>query len=258
MSTGTIPKGPSSELIESRIDKAIAANLSVDSGLVRFNNLGDVMEFAKMMAISGQAVPPHLRNQIGFCFSVCVYALEWRFSPFAVANKTYVVNDRLCFESQLIHAVIQQRAPLIGYLQHSFAGEGGKRTCTVWANIRGLDEPKKYTSPPIESILPKNSPLWKTKPDLQLFYNTTRDWARMHFPDVIMGVYTDSEMEDHKGDTTLVDSPAFETVDSAPTTATEKLMQHMIAAAEAKQESASSGLTDDEKEAILKAEATQS
>ena len=63
--------------------------------------------------------------------------------------------------------------------------------------VRGEEEPMEYTSPPLEQIVPKNSPLWKTKPALQLYYNTLRDWARMYFPDVIMGVYTDDEIETH-------------------------------------------------------------
>ncbi|WFU46042.1 recombinase RecT (plasmid) [Bradyrhizobium sp. CB82] len=42
----------------------------------------------------------------------------------------------------------------------------------------------------------KGSPLWDIKPDLQLFYNMSRDWARMYAPDVISGMYGRDEMED--------------------------------------------------------------
>ena len=192
MSQGTQGK---SELIEQRIDKQVAGQMAVHEGGLTVANMGQAMEFAKMMAVANIALPSHLRNNVGACLAVCIQAIEWRMSPFAVANKTYCVNDRIAFESQLIHAVIEQRAPLVGRLRHSFAGEGQNRTCTVWAMTRGESEPFSYTSPPIGQITPKNSPLWKTKPDLQLYYNASRDWARMYFPDVIMGVYSDDEIE---------------------------------------------------------------
>jgi hypothetical protein len=182
------------ELIESKIDRGLANRIAVDSGGLDIHNMGEAMEFAKLMAVSGTAVPAHCRNAPGLCLAICVQAMEWRMSPFAVANKSYVVNDRVAYESQLIHAVIEQRAPIQARLRHSFSGSGETRKCKVWATVIGETEPMEYESPEIKAIVPKNSPLWKSKPDLQLYYNTTRDWARMYFPDVIMGVYSDDEI----------------------------------------------------------------
>jgi len=198
MSTGELTKTKpktQTELIESKINREAAGSLIVSSGGMAFKDMAEVMEFAKIMSVAGQAVPPHMRSQPGFCLAVCIQALEWRMSPFAVANKSYVVNDRICYESQLIHAVIEQRAPIKERLKHEFKGAGQQRTCRVWATAKGESVDSSYESPPFEQIQPKNSPLWKTKPDLQLFYNTSRDWARMYFPDVIMSVYSDDEMD---------------------------------------------------------------
>lgn len=164
------------------------------------------MELAKLMAVSQHAVPPHCRNQAGLCLGLAIQAIEWRMSPFAVASKSYVVNDRIGYESQLIHAVIEQRAPITSRLRHKFIGTGDKRQCVVWATAKGETEPLEYTSPEFGKITPKNSPLWKTKPDLQLFYNASRDWARMYFPDVIMGVYADDELDSIPG-SQAVDRP---------------------------------------------------
>lgn len=190
-------KQPSAEMIEAKIDRDRAGSLKISAsdGGVSFASMVEVMEFAKLMAIGGVALPAFLRTNVGACLAVCIQAIEWRMSPYAVANKSYCVNDRLCFESQLIHAVIEQRAPITGRLRHKFTGEGATRRCVVWASVRGESEPLEYTSPPFEQITPKNSPLWKSKPDLQLFYNASRDWARMYFPDVILGVYSDDEID---------------------------------------------------------------
>jgi hypothetical protein len=187
--------------IEDRIDRVAASTLEVSDALggLRFQNMVEVMEFAKCMAISETAVPKHLRGNPGMCLAVCIQALEWRFSPFAVANKSYVVNDRIGYESQLVHAVIEQRAPIIGRLKHRFDGEGEDRRCIVSATLRETNETLEYISPPFSKIQPKNSPLWKTKPDLQLYYNTSRDFCRAYFPDVLLGVYSAEELRDHVG-----------------------------------------------------------
>lgn len=185
------------ERINDAIDKQLAGRLSINrqAGGLDFTSMAEVMEFAKLLSVSQQAVPLHCRGQVGVCLGITIQAIEWRMSPYAVASKSYVVNDRLGYESQLIHAVIEQRAPIQGRLRHEFAGSGDKRTCRVWATPKGDSEPLSYTSQETGKIKPKNSPLWTSKPDLQLYYNTSRDWARMYFPDVILGVYADDELE---------------------------------------------------------------
>lgn len=183
--------------IEDKLDRQAIGEtiISQAAGGVNFQNMLEVMEFAKLMAISDVAVPKHLRGNPGACLAVCIQAIEWRMSAYAVAGKSYVVNDRISYESQLIHAVVEQRAPVSGRLRCSYRGQGDQRRCKVWASVKGEAEPFEYESAPFGQIQPKNSPLWKTKPDLQLFYNASRDWARMYFPDVILGVYAEDEIE---------------------------------------------------------------
>ncbi len=187
--------------IEERLDRVAMGNTPVSDqmGGIVFQNMTEVMEFAKLMSLSGNAVPKHLQGNPGMCLAVCVQAMEWRFSPFAVANKSYEVQSRLSFESQLVHAVIEQRAPIVGRMRHRFEGEGENRVCIVWATLRENNEILEYRSPPFSKIQPKNSPLWKTKPDLQQYYNTSRDFCRAYFPDVLLGVYSKEELNDHLG-----------------------------------------------------------
>jgi hypothetical protein len=206
------------EKIAKRIDRAASRDLMVSdaAGGVSFADVAQVMEFGKLMAVAGIAVPKHLRGNPGACVAVCVQAIEWRMSPFAVANKSYSVNDRLAFEAQLIHAVIQQRAPIKGRIKVEFAGEGDSRRCRVWAELR--DEPGEsveYISPPFLRITPKNSPLWKSDPDQQLFYFSVRSLCRRHFPDVLLGVFARDEVEDA--------APVAGSVRPAPASLTERL-----------------------------------
>jgi hypothetical protein len=183
--------------IAERIDPGRAQSLKVEpamGGLV-IRDMQELMDFAKMMSIGNISVPKHLRANPGACIAVILQAIEWKMSPFAVANKSYSVNDRLAYESQLIHAIILMRAPIRGRIQFAFSGEGPTRHCTVSATLSqrggGVVE---YTSPELSNIPVKNSPLWKNDPDQQLGYYSVRALARRHFPDVIMGVYEREEM----------------------------------------------------------------
>lgn len=182
--------------IEGAINKDVTAGtlVSQDGGGIAFSSIEQVMEFSKMMAVSKAAVPQHLRGNPGACLGVCVQALEWRMSPFSVANKSYFVSERLAYEAQLIQAVINQRAPIEGRIKGEYMGEGGERQLRVWATLKDGGDTVEYTSPMKKDIKVQNSPLWKSDPDQQLWYYSTRAMCRRHFPDVILGVYAKDEI----------------------------------------------------------------
>lgn len=192
--------------IEKRVDRAIAGAVVVnaDIGGVKFASMVEVMEFAKLMAVAGIAVPQHLRGNPGACLGIVVQAQELRVSPFALANKSYVANDRLAYESQVIHAIVEARAPIKGRLRHQIIGEEDERRCKVWATFRGEDSPHEYVSETLGKLRGargkndrgqvKGSPMWVDQPEVQLFYSASRTWARMFCPDVILGIYAIDEL----------------------------------------------------------------
>lgn len=198
--------------IEKRVDRAIAAPITVNMevGGVALENMGQVMEFAKLMSVSGSAVPKYLRGNPGGCLAICSRALRWQMDPFAVAEKSYqVVNkgeERIAYEAQLVHAVITARAPLRTRLRHEILGEGDERRCKVWGVFRGEDKPHEYTSPTLKELRDargrneygniKGSPLWDTVPEVQLAYSTYRQWCRLFASEVMLGIYTPDELED--------------------------------------------------------------
>lgn len=183
------------ERIAAKTDLTIAGATAVSSevGGLSFKDMGQVMEFAKLMAVAGQAVPKHLRAAPGACLAVSLQALNWRMDPFAVANKSYAVNDRIAYEAQLIHAVIEQRAPIKGRIKGAPEGEGQKRKWRLWCETDDGDR-IDYEGPEIGNIKTKNSPLWTADPDQQLWYYSVRAMCRRHFPDVILGVYEKEEL----------------------------------------------------------------
>jgi hypothetical protein len=198
--------------IERRVDRAIAAPIPVNAevGGLTLENMGQVMEFAKLMSVSGAAVPKYLRGNPGACLAICSRALRWQMDPFAVAEKSYMVvnkgEERVAFEAQLIHAVITARAPLKTRLRHEIVGEGDERRCVVWGTFKGEELPHKYTSETLKSLRDargrndygaiKGSPLWDTNPEVQLAYSTVRQWCRLYASEVLLGVYAPDELED--------------------------------------------------------------
>lgn len=203
LKTTEVEKSLAGTEIEERIANKIAPStmqslsVSTSAGGLTFMNMTDVMEFAKLMAVSQGMVPKHLRNNPGACVGICIQAVEWKMSPYAVANKSYYVNDRIAYEAQLVAAVILQRAPIKGRFKGKYEGTGDNLKLTMWAELK--DEPGEiveYESPIIGKIHPKNSPLWKSDERQQLWYYTERALCRRHFPDVLLGVYAADEMLD--------------------------------------------------------------
>jgi len=183
--------------IEEKLDRTTAGAVAISDNIggVMFSNMAEVMEFAKLMSLAGNAVPKHIRGNPGSALAVCVQALEWRMSPFSVAQQSFEVGDKIAYMSQLIHGVVEARAPLQRRLRARYDGAGDKRTCTVIGHFKNEPDPVEYTTPEIGKITPKNSPLWKNDPDQQLWYFAVRAFARRYCPDVLLGIYAEDELE---------------------------------------------------------------
>ena len=186
--------------ISAKTNLVVAGETAVSStvGGLAFKSMGEVLEFSKLMSLSKQAVPKHLRAEPGACMAITLQALNWRMDPFAVANKSYMVNDRIAYEAQLIHAVIEQRAPIKGRIKGRLQGKDATRQW-ILSTITSDGDTLEYEGPEIGKITTKNSPLWKADPDQQLWYYSVRAMCRRHFPDVILGVYEKEEIEHAEG-----------------------------------------------------------
>ncbi|MET3790703.1 recombinase RecT [Aquamicrobium terrae] len=146
-----------------------------------------------MMAVSGSAVPKHLRGQPGACLGIIDDAIRFRTSPYALARKSYFVNDNLAYEAQVIAGVINAFAPLKQRPDIKWEGEGPDRVCIVIAEFKD-GAVREVKSPKLKDIHPKNSPLWKSDPDQQQSYYTLRSFARRWCPEIILGIYDVEEM----------------------------------------------------------------
>ena len=196
---------------------------------------GDIFErlerFAVTMASGKCTVPDHLRGNKGDCFAVAMQALQWGMNPFAVGQKTHLVNGTLGYEAQLVNAVISSSKAIVGRFHYEYGGDWeklaeyppkkvkkergqGPNKKTYYVYEKGWpDELEKglsikvgaqiagesdvtYNEPLyLASIVTRNSELWATDPKQQIAYLGVKKWSRKYTPAVIMGVYTPDEIE---------------------------------------------------------------
>lgn len=186
----------STALAERKVDRQIADTIAVGKGGITFDNAAQAMEYSKLMAASGSAVPKHLRGQPGACLGIVSDALRMGVNPYALARKSYFVNDQLAYEAQVFMAIINVASVLKSRPDLAFEGEGLERRCIVTATFREDGKERLYKSPRIHDIQPRNSPLWKSDPDQQLSYYSLRAFARRWLPEVVMGFVDVDELRE--------------------------------------------------------------
>ena len=190
---------------------------------------------ADLMASGKTTVPQHLRGSKGDCFAISLQSMQWGMNPFAVAQKTHLVNGTLGYEAQLVAAVINNSGLVTDRFQFDWYGPWEKvigkfsikrgdkgeyrvpgwnladeEGCgvRVWATLRGEANPRT-----LELLLAqartRNSTLWADDPKQQLAYLAQKRWARLFAPDVILGVYSADELQEpqeiHMGNAVVVE-----------------------------------------------------
>ncbi|MRT37105.1 hypothetical protein GJV03_08020 [Acinetobacter sp. RIT698] len=167
----------------------------------------NMVAFADFMCKAVITVPKHLQGNSGDCLAITMQAMQWGMNPFAVAQKTHLVNGNLGYEAQLVNAVIINRAPIIGRPDYQWFGDWSKvdgKTCkdpnigvTVSVVLKGENQPRVLDVSFAQVGTTRNSPNWVNDPKQQIAYLAIKKLSRLHFPDVILGVYTEDELQDN-------------------------------------------------------------
>ncbi len=194
MNTATRPETSALQVLEpanyGRAPATTSANLILQ---------GDAMErifkFAEMMSQGIATVPKHLQGKPADCLAIVMQATQWGMNPFAVAQKTHIVNGTLGYEAQLVNAVLQASGSIRGEFQYEYRGNAGAIECRVGAVTTGSTAVTWGEWLCENTVTTKNSPLWKTNPKQQLGYLQVKNWARAYRPAAILGVYTSDELE---------------------------------------------------------------
>lgn len=167
------------------------------SFLPAFTDVGQVMEFAALMASAGPMVGQVCRGNPGACAAVIMMAGRFSLDPFLLSHKAYQTKPDapMAWEAQAINAMIMGADALEEPLDYFFEGEGPKRRVRVVGRLRGSSRDREIVTNTLDGIKIQNSPNWKSEPDQQLAYYGSRLWIRRHAPHVLMGVYARDEVE---------------------------------------------------------------
>lgn len=177
------------------------------SAIFNPTSLEKLQAFAEQMALSRVAIPTHLVGKPADCLAVALQAVQWNMNPYSVAQKTSVVNGNLCFEAQLVNAIVTSSHAVTSRFKYEYGGpwekyRPGDRSAAaekglcvrVGATLTGDNERTWGEWLYLEFVKVRNSPLWSTATKQQLAYLAVKYWARLYTPDVILGVYTPDEM----------------------------------------------------------------
>lgn len=170
-----------------------------------------LQEFSQVMAKGVATVPKHLAGNVADCMAVTMQAVQWKMNPFAVAQKTHIVNGTLGYEAQLVNAVIVTSGAINGRFKYEYIGNWDAFQKTdkkhddeiklnlgikVGAILTGEQNITWGEPLYLSNVTIRNSPLWKTAPKQQIAYLAVKYWARLYCPEVILGVYSTDELEE--------------------------------------------------------------
>lgn len=136
-------------------------------------------------------------NILANCFLVTNQAVRWGLDPFAIAQCVSVVGGKLCYEGKLVAAVLDAKLGI--ELSYEWNSEKGDAYGVV---VSGRLPHQKSTPKTVKGTVGEwktdryGSP-WKSPSNhtRMLAYRGAREWARIHKPSIMLGVYTDDEME---------------------------------------------------------------
>jgi RecT family len=139
-----------------------------------------------------QFLPPD--NILANCFLVVNQAVRWEMDPFAVAQCVSVVKGKLCYEGKLIAAVIEHKTG-IRLLFDWNDEKGDKFGIIVSGKFSDEDDPRQVSGTVGDWKTTRDGSPWVKQPKLQLAYRGSREWARLHAPALMLGVYSPDEMD---------------------------------------------------------------
>ncbi len=172
-----------------------AGRMSAGSLMLNVPVMESLMRVADLMASGTSTVPKHLQGNPGDCMAICMQSMQWGMNPFAVAQKTHIVNGRLGYEAQLVNAVLQATGAIEGDFSYEFKGDGPNMECRVGAVPQGRSEITWNEWLKLSTVTTRNSPLWVTNPKQQIGYLQVKNWGRAYKPAALLGVNTPDELE---------------------------------------------------------------
>lgn len=162
----------------------------------------DQMARAAAMMSKTDIVPQTYRGKPENCFVAIELAGRMGVSPLMVMQNLYVVQGKPSWSGQAATAMLRN-SPEFRNVKHVYTGEKGKDTwgCYIEAEMVSTGEIIKGAEVTIatakaEGWYGKSGSKWQTMPELMLAYRASAWFARVHSPELLMGMQTREEVED--------------------------------------------------------------
>lgn len=170
-----------------------------DRGQFRPRNLAALYRLGVMYSKSS-LVPDHYRNRPEDCAIGIQMAMRCGVDILTFLQSSYIVHGKPGIEAKLAIALINASGQIKGRIRWKFDGAGKTRKCTAFATdaLTGetLEQTIDWAMVEAEGWSKKSGNKWSTMPDVMFQYRSAMFLARMHFPDVLMGLRTVDELED--------------------------------------------------------------
>ena len=188
------------------------------------------MEFGAFVAKGNATLPAHLKGNAADCTAIAMRADRWGLDFYGLAEKTHLIQGKLGYESQVIGAVMKNMGAIKEALHIEYFGDWTKINgrfeereskkkqddhghpakykvpgwksadevglgIKVWTTLTGEKEPR-YLELLMTQALTRNSTLWTTNPQQQIFYLAQKLWQRMYAPQCMLGVHTVDDLQE--------------------------------------------------------------
>lgn len=214
-----------------RIEGLVNSNQAL--GLSQITNAAAMkayMEFGTFVSKGNATLPDHLRGNAADCTAIAMRADRWGLDFYGVAEKTHIVSGKLGYEAQLVGAILKNMGAIKESFHDEYFGDWTKingrfveresktqkdkhgnpskykvpawkaedeQGCGVriWATLAGEKEPR-YLEVLMTQALVRNSTLWASNPQQQIFYLAEKLWARKYAPEALLGVHTVDDLQE--------------------------------------------------------------
>lgn len=210
-----------------RLQDAIEGGMAPALAIMLDESLfGQVQRIAGIMAKAEGFVPKHCIGKTEVCFAITTRSLVWKLDPFAVAQATYqpVEGGKVAYEGKLVQAILEQSGRLDGQIIPTYRGDWSKVQgkfrmqrseksgkmyavaayseadeaglgIVVSAQVKGEAKPRSVELD-LRQCHPRNSTLWATDPQTQIYYRAIRMLGNVAMPGVLMGVPFVDDLDD--------------------------------------------------------------
>lgn len=159
------------------------------------------------MAISESTLLPEAiqgktpRETFGNLMLVFEKALRWNMPAMDVAQCVGIVHGKLVYEGKLIAAVLESKGVKLKYEWTGTPADGDTYAIKVSGTPRGAAEPESIEGTVGDwKTYEKSGALkgnWKgANAKRQLAYRGAREWCRLYEPAILLGVYSDDEIDE--------------------------------------------------------------